>query len=555
MAKRGFFVAVMVLGAVTLAAVSLWYALTPPGKPDQAQTAPKPPPELSADAAKRLFSERGRVISPAETRPPLAGEAYAFLVGGAKAGSDAGPFFRDLFAGFPLPVAAAILNAEIRLDDGRVLPPVPIAVMAGSPDFRAAFLVGEQGLRLSPLFSVNGTAKATISLSLAYVPNAGDTTLLGGLVGEAESLFSFLSGEPGPLWTSPGRAQLRAQAFADRLAVLGAKTIDGVMVFDILLQDTADSRTRRVELVDAAGQAQATLTFQLASHAPLFAAGSVAGPSLAALAALPADGGRSVGDYLASRAGTDLGTVLMVPAEELTAACAALRDRLIQSAGFGKQDTAIVLMGAGQVRSLFAKGGDAGTCVTAEDGALVEKAGFPAPVAQPTKPAPLPPARQRRFDAAADQMAKVLSPSVPAALKDSLSSRFAPGVALFDSAGFWLTAASSRIVQAKGTTILPAAVAAEAVQILGFLPVARLGCPTPAADKNASRRTLLVELEQDQGLWQLDLAFDESDRVAGVSLAPAAQADYCRAMAARRGGASCPFAGKGHWRDIQPGKC
>ncbi|MEO5336361.1 MAG: hypothetical protein H7841_05650 [Magnetospirillum sp. WYHS-4] len=550
MSKRGLFVALVVLGAVALAGFSLYYALSPALRTQPAETSP-PPPELSPEAARRLFAERGRILADDEVRPALAPEGYAFLVGGAQAGVDAAPFFRELFASFSGQVGVAVLSASTALDDGRRLPPVPVAVLASSPEFRAAFLLGDGGVRMTPLFAANGAAKAIVSLAVSYVPGA-DAALVGGLAGEAESLYSFLSAEPAPLWTSPGGVQLRAQAFADRLNGLGAKTVDGLLSFDILLKDGADSRGRIVELVDTNGHALMRLSFRLGSHAPLFPVGAVPQLSLATLSALPADGGRTVGDYLAARAGQAMGAALTAGPAELAEACGALRTRLGNAAGLSLQDSAAVLRTVFQVRSLFATGGDLGSCLGPEGLAMIEKGGFP-----PTdKPTPVNASRTRRMDAVASQVTTALNPKVPPALRESLASRFAPGVALFDQAGFWLTQASSRAVPSASSTIVPAVAPAEAMEILSSLPVAQLGCAAPGADKASARRTVLVELDQDAGLWHLDLAFDDADRVAGIVLGEASQADFCRAMAARREGSICPFAKPGRaFRGIAPGKC
>lgn len=549
MTKRSYAVGTIVAGAVVLAATSLWYALTPAPEPKPEAVAP--PPELSAETAKRLLGERGRIIADAEARPALSPDGYAFLVAGAEAGADLAPLFRDLFAGLPIQVGAGILSASVALDDGRRLPAVPLGVVGAGPEFRTAFILGEGGLRMTPLFAANGARKATVSFSVSYV-EGGDAGLVGGLAGEAESLYGFLSSEPAPLWTSPGGVQLRAQAFADRLAALGAKKADEVLTFDVLLADAADSRGRTVEVTDATAKPFVRLTFRIGAHGPLFTAGTVSQLTLAALFAQPADGGRSVGGYLASRAGQALAGVLTASAEALPAACRDLRQRLVGSTGFGSQDNAVVLRAVDQVHALFGEPKDAG-CATPEDMALTVQAGFPA---APAKPQPMTASRDRRMDAVVKQMASALHPSVPPALRESLASRFAPGVALFDATRFWLALTTGQVVEAENTAIVPAASAAEAMTMLTTLPVVRLGCAAGPAEKGAARRLALVELEHDSALWALDLAFDDSDRVAGISLAEGTQADYCRVVKSGRPGIACPFTGTGKsYRGITPGKC
>jgi hypothetical protein len=550
-ANRSFAVVFIVIGAVVLAAASLWYALTPSRPVQPVEVAPPPPPELSGDLTRRLMGERVRVVADTDTRPPLSPDGYAFVVAGAEAGADPSGLFRDLFAGYPLPVAAGVLSASVALDDGRRLPPVPVAVLGPSPDFKTAFVPGPDGLRATPLFASNGARKATISFSLAYVEK-GDPALLGGLVGEAESLYGFLTSEPAPLWTSPGGVQLRAQAFSDRLAAMGAKKVDDAFAFDILLADAADSRGRALEAVDPTGKAVARFFFRIGAHGPFFTAGTVSSLSLAALFVQPADSGRTVGGYLASRAGAALAQVLTADAAGFAEACGELRRRLTGSTGFGGQDNAVILRAVDRVRALYADPKVA-ACSTPDDLALTEKAGFPASSA---KPVPMNAGRDRRMDAVVKQMASALHPSVPPALRESLASRFAPGVALFDATRFWLALTSGQVVENGDVAIVPATNPTEAMNLLATLPVARLGCAAGPAEKGAARRLALVELEHDSALWALDLAFDDSDRVAGISLAEATQADYCRAVKSGRPGIACPFAKAGKtYRGIAPGKC
>ncbi|SCA57776.1 exported hypothetical protein [Candidatus Terasakiella magnetica] len=230
-----------------------------------------------------------------------------------------------------------------------------------------------------------------------------------------------------------------------------------------------------------------------------------------------------------------------VPVEALRSSCRAIQGALQERLGLSLRDSTLVLWRMMQAHALFAKETDYITqCSGIDSAARLEEAGFSLPS----------PKQGRTSRTKTKTMNKALSSiaSLVKNQKDSGYTRLAKmmtdKLVVRDEARLLFPAQSGQLINATNDVVAPSLSNTDAAEYLMMLPIKSYGCYSRGRGQSGDHRTTLVQLENDPNLWQLDFAFDQSDKINAIQLRKPSQVDFCRAVGGRTSSNRCAFSGK-----------
>lgn len=527
--------------------INFWFARTGPVEtPAAVEPSPVkvelPPPavvDLAPEAARELVAKRTEIV--VVDRPPpssgaTAAPGYATVGATYRDGGGLGPFLLDLY---DRDVGTVVLSAVLSLGDDRVLPAIPILVLArrDGDAFETVFALGEDEGIETPPFRLDGALELSVTLEASYSTRR-DAAVLDALAAAAEGVQDAYARDRG-LWAPRGEAAPWVLAYQRLLAENRSKHLPGLVVFAVDPYRPEDPRAARVVFKDARGAAIGEVALRIDVR-PFLASGLEAANARRALA-LEVGAGRTVGDHFAATP-APLARFFGADARGIGAACLGLRFELTDRLGLSAYDASAVLRALAATHALFSPGADYGRdCLGGE----LEV------------PAPAPPVVSvERLNAVLGRIVSSMRAAAPDNARQRLTASFADSVALYDFSGVWLGGGDARVVQAAGAGVVPAAGPGQAAAYLSELPVVHVACYS-AGSGHGLHRAALVQLEHDPGLWVLDVAFDRQARIAGVSLSEAGREQVCRAVGNRPSGAgACFFATTGRtYRGVDPRAC
>ena len=475
-----------------------------PPAPAPAPPPPPPPVDLSPGAARRLAAQRVDVV-PIEDEARLPhlrpGQGYAEVEVAFSDSAGLAPFFLEFF---DKDVGTIDLSATLALDDGRRFAPVPVLLLGRwlggrVEDFETVFAAADRAL--APRFRVNRAAGLSVSFAVAYGPG--------------------------------NRHRQRKKTISDLLSIA------------IPLRDGGGEAARRVAFRDAAGVALGAVEVHVRVRPSLLADDDFAAFDFSRLMAAPP------GEHFSGR-GDLFAAVIIADGADLGAACGALVADLTESMGLSAFDAAVVLWTLAGARDALGAAGDyASDCLGAGVTTALADAGLELPPPLPAKRAK---GAVGRYNAAFNRMATGLRSGAPEKFREAVADLFAATVTLSDPGRVWLTDDGGRVIRAGVADIAPAAGRLRAADHLLDLPVAHFACYGSAGDRRGRRRTALLQLSNDAGLWLLEAAFDGSHRIAGLTLAPVEQERACQHVGGRIGGCYFTTSGK-TYRGIDFTRC
>lgn len=514
---------------------------------DRAQIAPSTV-RFDAGAAAVRAAEKIAIEPLSPPSPPVPGgpPAYAEATVALDNADEVARFLFAVHGGTP---EAAILIARVRIG-ARDLAPMPLLVAtraqppAGSdkekakkpteatgpaPGLPFAFAQGSEPRDLTQAFALTNGEQIMATLDVAYVKTADAAPAAIEAAALARSLGQGL-----PLLAGADGFAARAERFRARFVLGADERLERIAALNLDLA----APTRRVAFKDARGKVAGTITIGLALRGPMIANGSLDFRRAAALAVGPE---RRVGSYLA-RQGALVAAIVAEPASDAEAACARLVGALGADLGLAAIDAARIVATVARTRASFNAPVSSGACgpTAAHDNA-----------AQGAQPAAAAEAESKVLR----RLAGALRQPPPRKGGEPLTGLFAGTVALLDRSGVWLAPGEAGVFAGERARVQPAAEPGEAIDAVRALPVARMGCFGNGRGAAVGHRGALLELRGDNGLWHLNLAFDDAGKIAAVAFDAADQADFCR-LAGRRNqqAGACMFAA-GRYRGIDPKRC